>query len=153
MRHSDDDDTELAYGSVSVSGGQSGLGLTKEDRATTDQCIDRRVIFQLRRLFNAGILQSLNGCIATGKEANVYSGLGAESQPLAVKIYKSAVLVFKDRTRYIVGEHRMRGGTVRPGNNLNMVVQWAEKEYRNLLRLEKACVPCPKSDLSMKFVR
>lgn len=38
------------------------------------------------------------GCVSTGKEANVYhaSGSGAE---LAIKVYKTAILVFKDRDR------------------------------------------------------
>eukprot|EP00474_Spongospora_subterranea_P010676 CRZ11134.1 hypothetical protein [Spongospora subterranea] len=150
----DDDDNveDVACGTMSVSGGNMGLGITREDRATTDQCIDRRVRLILFRLLNNGTIQGIGGCISTGKEANVYAAVSPEQERLAVKIYKSAILVFKDRQKYVIGEHRMRGGTVRPGNNLNMVVQWAEKEMRNLLRLNKAGIPCPRPIVLRKNV-
>lgn len=53
----------------------------------------------LEKLGNAGVFQHLHGCISTGKEANVYSASTAEGHTVAVKIYKTSILVFKDRDR------------------------------------------------------
>lgn len=94
----------------------------------------------------------MNGCLSTGKEANVYGAVSIpaanESNPdptpihRAIKVYKTSILVFKDRDRYVTGEHRFRGG-YNKGNNRAMVKVWAEKEFRNLKRLYLAGIPCP----------
>lgn len=61
---------------------------------------------------------------------------------MALKIYKTSILVFKDRNRYVTGEYRFKSGY--SGNNPRKMVRlWAEKELRNLRRLYKAGVPCP----------
>lgn len=39
------------------------------------------------------------GCVSTGKEANVYHASGGPGSELAIKVYKTAILVFKDRDR------------------------------------------------------
>lgn len=48
----------------------------------------------------------INGCISTGKEANVYHAKDCSGEELAVKIYKTSILTFKDRDRYVSGDHR-----------------------------------------------
>lgn len=64
------------------------------------------------------------------------------SNGLAVKVYKTSILVFKDRDRYVSGEFRFRRGYARH-NPRKMVRLWAEKEMRNLLRIRMAGVPAP----------
>ncbi len=54
----------------------------------------------LFRLLNSGYLSDMHGCISTGKEANVYHASTAAGADLAIKIYKTSILVFKDRDRY-----------------------------------------------------
>lgn len=54
----------------------------------------------LFRLLNSGYLSDMHGCISTGKEANVYHATTADGGDLAIKIYKTSILVFKDRDRY-----------------------------------------------------
>jgi RIO kinase 1 len=76
------------------------------------------------------------------KQANVYHALTPESAHLALKIYKTSILVFKDRDRYVTGEYRFRRGYSRR-NPRKMVRLWAEKEMRNLKRLQTAGIPCP----------
>lgn len=61
---------------------------------------------------------------------------------LAVKVYKTSILVFKDRDRYVSGEFRFRRGYARH-NPRKMVRLWAEKEMRNLQRLRMAGIPAP----------
>ena len=90
----------------------------------------------------------MHGCISTGKEANVYLAEGRcnefskgemipEADPnkeFAIKIFKTSILIFKDRERYVSGEFRFRNGHCK-GNPRKMVKQWAEKEVRNLKRI------------------
>jgi RIO kinase 1 len=65
-----------------------------------------------------------------------------EGAELAVKVYKTSILVFKDRARYVEGEFRFRRGYCK-SNPRKMVAMWAEKEMRNLRRMRNAHLPCP----------
>ena len=53
----------------------------------------------LVKMLNAGLFAELHGCVSTGKEANVYQAVTAEGADLAVKVYKTSILTFKDRDR------------------------------------------------------
>lgn len=44
----------------------------KQDKATTDAVLDHRGLLVINKLVNLQIIEMLNGCISTGKEANVY---------------------------------------------------------------------------------
>lgn len=76
-----------------------------------EQVLDARTRMILFKLLSRGVLKEINGCISTGKEANVYHASKDEDQ-LAIKVYKTSILVFKDRDRYVSGEFRFRGGYV-----------------------------------------
>lgn len=135
----------------------------KSDRATTEQVLDpktRRILFQM---INSGIVSEINGTISTGKEANVYHALSASEDPdtpdrhVAIKVYKTSILVFKDREKYVAGEFRFRKG-FNKSDNRSMVKLWAEKEMRNLKRIHAAGIPSPeplylkRHVLAMSFV-
>jgi len=72
----------------------------------------------------------------------VYHADAPEEKELALKIYKTSILIFKDRERYIGGEFRFRRGYCK-GNPRKMVAVWAEKEVRNLKRLNMAGINSP----------
>lgn len=118
------------------------LGLTRDTRATVEQCLDPRTMLVLSKFLKKGMFDEIFGCISTGKEANVYYAVSSEGDR-AVKVYKTSILVFKDRARYVEGEHRFRRGVCPSSNPRKMVTQWAEKEMRNLKRLKAAGLPCP----------
>ena len=113
----------------------------KSDRATIEQVLDPRTRIILFKLLNKSYLSEINGCISTGKEANVYHATG-EPGDLAIKVYKTSILIFKDRDRYVSGEFRFRRGYCKH-NPRKMVRVWAEKEMRNLIRIKQASIPCP----------
>ncbi|KAH6711975.1 RIO1 family-domain-containing protein [Leptodontidium sp. MPI-SDFR-AT-0119] len=154
----DDQITSLSKhaGKIRLEGGGVGErskthGKDKSDRATNEQVLDPRTRMILLQMINRGIVSEVNGCLSTGKEANVYGAVsiptsdGGEEAPSihrAIKVYKTSILVFKDRDRYVTGEHRFRSG-YNKGNNRAMVKVWAEKEFRNLKRLYLAGIPCP----------
>ena len=105
----------------------------------------------LFKLLNNGYLQEIDGCLSTGKEANVYYARGENSKEYAIKIFKTSILVFKDRDRYVSGEFRFRNGYCK-SNPRKMVKTWAEKEMRNLKRLHTAGIPCPQPYLLKSHV-
>lgn len=119
----------------------------KADRATSDLVLDDATRLRLLRMINLGVVSEIHGVISTGKEANVYGAVllpedGSEPVQMAIKVYKTAILKFKDRERYITGEHRFKSGAEK-GNSRKMVKLWAEKEYRNLKRISAQGIPSP----------
>jgi len=113
----------------------------RADRATVEQVLDPRTRMVLFKMLNRGVFSDIHGCISTGKEANVYHATENEVE-LAIKVYKTSILVFKDRDRYVVGDSRFQRFC--KSNPRKMVKMWAEKEMRNLARLHAAGIPCPK---------
>uniref|UniRef100_A0A8C1RZ83 Serine/threonine-protein kinase RIO1 n=1 Tax=Cyprinus carpio TaxID=7962 RepID=A0A8C1RZ83_CYPCA len=105
----------------------------KSDRATVEQVLDPRTRMILFKMLSRGVFSEINGCISTGKEANVYHATTAKGESRAIKIYKTSILLFKDRDKYVSGEFRFRHGYCK-GNPRKMVRTWAEKEMRNLIR-------------------
>jgi RIO kinase 1 len=132
----------------------------KADRATVDQVLDSRTRAVLQSLIRRGLVSRIEGCVSTGKEANVYFAPGPKEEPvelsesktyprpypanLALKIYKTSILSFKSRSQYIQGEHRFRNAYTKVANPRKMVKVWAEKELRNLRRLREGGVRCPR---------
>jgi len=131
----------------------------RDDRATSEQVLDPRTRLILFKLLSTGFLSKIDGCLSTGKEANVYYALGgtttttaqtttkdpnpATATEYAIKVYKTSILVFKDRDKYVSGEHRWRNGYCK-SNPRKMVKVWAEKELRNYKRLWERGVKCPR---------
>ncbi|XP_044752958.1 serine/threonine-protein kinase RIO1 [Coccinella septempunctata] len=105
----------------------------KKDRATREQVLDSNTDAIIRSLLRKNTISSIDGCISTGKEANVYYA-SKDTKEYAVKIYKTSILTFKDRDKYVSGEFRFRNGYAK-SNPRKMVRLWAEKEMRNLKRL------------------
>ncbi|CAG7970805.1 unnamed protein product [Penicillium salamii] len=129
--------------------GRAEKGGDKADRATSEQVLDPRTRMLLLQMINRGLVSEIHGCLSTGKEANVYHAMSVsqdddEAPPLhrAIKVYKTSILVFKDRDKYVTGEFRFRQG-YNKSNNRAMVKLWAEKEMRNLRRIYAAGIPCP----------
>lgn len=152
----------------------------KANRATVENVLDPRTMRFLRALINRGIISDFNGCLSTGKEANVYHAFAGDGIPrgssiqeedilnklaqqaslqnegyaneqakshkkeYAVKIFKTSILVFKDRERYVDGEFRFRNSRSQH-NPRKMIKIWAEKEYRNLKRIyASGVIPVPR---------
>lgn len=156
----DDQITSLAKhaSKIKLDGMQAGLESRNErtgdraDRATSEQVLDPRTRMILLQMINRNIVSEVNGCVSTGKEANVYHATsiiededGREPPKIvqrAIKIYKTSILVFKDRDKYMTGDNRFRQGFNKSSNRA-MVKVWAEKEMRNLKRLYAAGIPTP----------
>lgn len=179
-------------------GSEKVLVKDKSDRATNEQVLDPRTRLILFKMLGRGLIDRIDGCVSTGKEANVYHAVGpppegaeapqlvdesaaappadadADAAParspavrfapdtnaddsttapladpsqvkhIALKIFKTSILVFKDRDRYVTGEFRFKGGYAR-SNPRKMVRLWAEKELRNLRRMRSAGLRVPEA--------
>jgi RIO kinase 1 len=67
-----------------------------------EQTLDARTRLVLFKMLNLGLFSTIHGCVSTGKEANVYHAVQPDGGGLAVKVYKTSILVFKDRDRYVL---------------------------------------------------
>lgn len=114
----------------------------KSDRATTNLVLDDRVRKLIFKLIEKGVLLSVDSVINTGKEANVFlcdSKVGS----VALKIYSTSILSFRNRIEYVEGEHRFETvSRSQKSNSRRMVKLWAEKEFRNLIRTQQLCSIC-----------
>ncbi|KAL3233549.1 Serine/threonine-protein kinase RIO1 [Nakaseomyces bracarensis] len=149
---------------LSISKGKTNKD--KANRATVENVLDPRTMRFLQALVNRGVITGLNGCLSTGKEANVYHAFAGPGKlteednqkeklktlddlsnegrkEYAIKIYKTSILIFKDRERYVDGEFRFRNSRSQH-NPRKMIKIWAEKEYRNLRRIyQMGVIPSP----------
>ncbi|GAA5846150.1 hypothetical protein JCM9279_005837 [Rhodotorula babjevae] len=177
-------------------GSEKVLVKDKSDRATNEQVLDPRTRLILFKMLGRGLIDRIDGCVSTGKEANVYHAVGpppegaevpqlvdvesaaappadadagaapavrfapdtiaddsttapladpsSQVKHIALKIFKTSILVFKDRDRYVTGEFRFKGGYAR-SNPRKMVRLWAEKELRNLRRMRSAGLRVPEA--------
>jgi RIO kinase 1 len=111
------------------------------DLAVVEEVFDKPTLLTLYYLMNSGILRNLNGVVSSGKEARVYWGEKDDGSPVAVKIYLTVTAEFKKRLPYIIGDPRFEN--VKHGSS-NLIMIWAQKEYKNLLTAYEARIPVPK---------
>lgn len=129
----------------------------KVEKATSEMALDPNTRLLIFKLVNNEVLESVNGIISSGKEAVVFHALGGEYEdvPLpeecAVKVFKTTLTDFKTRERYIKEDYRFKDKLTK-SNTQKTIRSWAEKEYHNLRRLQRACIPSPKPILIKKHV-
>lgn len=94
----------------------------------------------LYSLSNKGFISELGGSISTGKEANVFYATGNEGE-IAVKIYRINSSTFKTMDPYILKDPRF---THIRHSRKDIIFAWTQKEFQNLLRMNKAGIRSPK---------
>lgn len=58
----------------------------KMDRATVEQVMDPRTRMILFKLLRRQLISEINGCVSTGKEANVYHAKTPTGEDRAIKV-------------------------------------------------------------------
>lgn len=105
---------------------------SSEDKQVSSEVFDDRTLKVLYKLAKQGYINTLNGVISTGKEANVFYGYDDDMHPVAVKIYRVMTLDFKKIKEYISGDPRFKTH----GNKTRQIINtWTKKEFKNLSRL------------------
>lgn len=129
----------------------------KQEHSTHERALDENTRLILYKMVNNGTLDSLSGIISTGKEAVVIHAKGGSNDdgPLpsecALKVFKTTLNEFKTRERYICEDHRFRARFSKQ-NPRKIIKLWAEKEYRNLKRMEEAGLNTPHGVLLRKHI-
>ncbi len=111
-----------------------------EDFQVLEEVFDKPTLMTLHGMMNSKIFKYLNGVMRAGKEARIYWGIREDESDVAVKIYLTVSAEFRRRLPYIIGDPRFK----RVKKDIkSLVYLWARKEYRNLMAVYKAGVPCP----------
>lgn len=123
-----------------------GHGRAAQDTdRTRGGAMDPKVRLQITKAINNGLLETCNGVVKEGKEALVYHGEeGKESGgfDVAVKVFKR-IQEFKQRGSYVDGDPRYPRSKFSQASAREQLEIWTEKEFRNLVRANKAGVPVP----------
>jgi len=109
-------------------------------RKTYDQVFDHAALLTIASLIGDGVISTLDYPVSTGKEANVFHGTDASGRAKALKIYRIATATFRNIALYIEGDPRFK--RVKRGTKPT-IFAWAQKEYKNLVRMGDAGVRVP----------
>lgn len=114
-----------------------------ETRKTYDEVFDHAALLTIASLITDGVLSTLDYPVSTGKEANIFHATGPDGRGKAVKIYRIATATFRNIAVYIEGDPRFKKvkRATRP-----TLLAWAQKEYKNLVRMEDAGVRVPRPE-------
>src|SRR5713101_1750570 len=93
-------------------------------------------------LMNRGVIAKLQHPVRQGKEGLVLHALGPDGKELAVKVHTSKVFGKRERKQYLFGDWRYRHAKRHITSRTEAM--WAEKEYRNLAKLQKVGIPAPR---------
>jgi RIO kinase 1 len=128
--------------------------MTAEFFRTYKNVFDNSTIRSLWYLITHHKFEGLESPIKIGKESNVFSALTKENKRLAVKIYRISVCDFFKMAKYLSMDRRFRF----TNNRKQIVLIWAQREFKNLMRAyeNKVSVPQPiaikDNVLVMKFI-
>jgi RIO kinase 1 len=109
-------------------------------RKTYDEVFDRAALLTVASLITEGVISTLDYPVSTGKEANVFHATDADGRAKAIKIYRIANATFRNIATYIEGDPRFK--RVKRGTRPT-ILAWAQKEYKNLVRMADAGVRVP----------
>jgi serine/threonine-protein kinase RIO1 len=127
---------------VSVAG-----GVGREYFARREGALDHATQLLLFNLQQSGVLESVGGVIRTGKEANVYRAVGGTVKDMpkdvVVKIQRPGTRDFANRHDYVEGDGRYRTTRLPHQGTRKALKLWTEKEFRNLLRANRAGLRVP----------
>ncbi len=120
------------------------LGIRREKDSemfkVANEVFDRTTVESILYLIRRGKLERLEGVLSTGKEANVFLGLGSKGEKLAVKIYRTYTTEFRRIWEHLAADPRV--GYL-PKDLRKLVMVWTRREFKNLQRAMKYAVRVP----------
>uniref|UniRef100_K9IL42 Serine/threonine-protein kinase RIO3 n=1 Tax=Desmodus rotundus TaxID=9430 RepID=K9IL42_DESRO len=134
----------------------------KKEHSTAEKAVDPKTRLLMYKMVNSGMLETITGCVSTGKESVVFHAYGGSvedekecSKPIptecAIKVFKTTLNEFKNRDKYIKDDFRFKDRFSKL-NPRKIIRMWAEKEMHNLTRMQKAGIPCPEVVLLKKHI-
>ncbi|MHC1608665.1 MAG: serine protein kinase RIO [Candidatus Methanofastidiosia archaeon] len=113
-----------------------------------DGVFDKSTLMTLYDLIKAEKLDTVQGIVSTGKEANVFWGYAPDETEVAIKIYRIAAATFRNMWQYIVQDPRF--SDIKKQYR-QVVFSWAKREFKNLKRLEEY-LPVPRPHIVLNNV-
>ncbi len=111
-----------------------------EDRKTYDGVFDRRTLLAFYKLLKRGTIKEVEFPISTGKEGDVFRGIGKEGY-IAIKVYRMTTANYRGLSRFIDGDDRFAH---LHKTKDTIILIWAQKEFRNLKDYRNGGVNVPK---------
>lgn len=110
---------------------------------TRNGVLDPQVRLLISKAINSGMIDRCFGIVKEGKEAVVcYAEKDVDATGVAVKVFKR-MTEFRGRADYVQGDIRYVRENFKKLGAREQLSLWAEKEYRNLTRAQRAGVPVP----------
>nr|KAF6383437.1 hypothetical protein mPipKuh1_014916 [Pipistrellus kuhlii] len=119
----------------------------KKEHSTAEKAVDPKTRLLMYKMVKSGMLETITGCISTGKESVVFHAYGGSMEDekeyskflpteCAIKVFKTTLNEFKNRDKYIKDDFRFkdRFSKLNPSKIIRM---WAEKEMHNLTRMHE----------------
>ncbi|OXB56395.1 hypothetical protein ASZ78_004928 [Callipepla squamata] len=147
----------------------------KKEHSTAEKAVDPKTRLLLYKMVSGGMLETITGCISTGKESVVFHAYGGKMSVVnfivcltlsmrsateddkvippecAIKVFKTTLNEFKNRDKYIKDDYRFKDRFSKL-NPRKIIRMWAEKEMHNLTRMQNAGIPCPQVVILKKHV-
>uniref|UniRef100_A0A2K5JBE1 Serine/threonine-protein kinase RIO3 n=1 Tax=Colobus angolensis palliatus TaxID=336983 RepID=A0A2K5JBE1_COLAP len=134
----------------------------KKEHSTAEKAVDPKTRLLMYKMVNSGMLETITGCISTGKESVVFHAYGGSMEDekedskvipteCAIKVFKTTLNEFKNRDKYIKDDFRFKDRFSKL-NPRKIIRMWAEKEMHNLARMQRAGIPCPTVVLLKKHI-
>nr|XP_019596792.1 PREDICTED: serine/threonine-protein kinase RIO3 [Rhinolophus sinicus] len=134
----------------------------KKEHSTAEKAVDPKTRLLMYKMINSGMLETITGCISTGKESVVFHAYGGSMEDqkedskvipteCAIKVFKTTLNEFKNRDKYIKDAFRFKDRFSKL-NPRKIIRMWAEKEMHNLTRMQRAGIPCPTVVLLKKHI-
>jgi RIO kinase 1 len=108
-------------------------------RKTYDEVFDEPTLLALYKMISDRTIETVDYPVSTGKEGNVFHATTGKGGA-ALKIYRVSNATFRSLADYLRGDPRFKsmGRSFR-----EMIEVWAQKEYKNLVRMRDAGVRVP----------
>src|SRR3989344_817100 len=112
----------------------------KEEFKTLNDVFDLFTEKHLFKLISQGYFEGLESPISIGKEANIFSARTKEGVRIIVKIYRLSTCDFNKMYDFIRTDPRFSS---LKHSRREVIFAWAQREYRNLLKVREAGIAVP----------
>uniref|UniRef100_A0A8D2DZ89 non-specific serine/threonine protein kinase n=1 Tax=Sciurus vulgaris TaxID=55149 RepID=A0A8D2DZ89_SCIVU len=115
----------------------------KKELSTAEKAVDPKTHLLMYKMVNSGMLETITGCISTGKESVVFHAYGGSMEDE------------KEDGKAIPTECSIKVFKTTLNDKLNprkIIRMWAEKEMHNLTRMQRPGIPCPTVVLLKKHI-
>lgn len=129
--------------------------ITREKFKTYGNVFDKFTLRKIFELSSKGLFEELKSSVSIGKEANIFSAERSDHTKVIVKIYRLEACDFKRMYDYIKYDIRYLNLKAK---KREIIFNWAQREYRNLLKAREAGVrvplpiECSKHLIIMEFI-